>query len=293
MKEVKTTKTTQTECCSKPASGCGCGLKLTCLCGSILGSGMIVAAAILFSAPTKPAPIQQVKTPVAASKPVADDAAFKKFVEENPQFIVDTLNNHMRQEYEKRQKEIEEEEAKNPPVAPQEIIDEILKDKSNHSLGNPKGKYVIIEFFDYNCGWCKKTNEEMYKAISAKTGKNIRWIPIDTPIFGENSELVARYVLAAGKQGKYAQMHDAVVKAKKLDKDSLIAMAKKIGLNTKKLTADADGKEIKAKLEANQQYAEKLKINGVPMLIVNGKINRGALFGPKLEEAVKESQEMK
>ena len=293
MKEVKTTKTTQTECCSKPTSGCGCGLKLTCLCGSILGSGMIVAAAILFSAPTKPAPIQPAKAPVVATKPVADDAAFKKFVEENPQFIVDTLNNHMRQEYEKRQKEIEEEEAKNPPVAPQEIIDEILKDKSNHSLGNPKGKYVIIEFFDYNCGWCKKTNEEMYKAISAKTGKNIRWIPIDTPIFGENSELVARYVLAAGKQGKYAQMHDAVVKAKKLDKDSLIAMAKKIGLNTKKLTADAEGKEVKAKLEANQKYAEKLKINGVPMLIVNGKINRGALFGPKLEEAVKESQEMK
>lgn len=293
MKEVKTTKTTQTECCSKPAGGCGCGLKLTCLCGSILGSGMIVAAAILFSAPTKLAPIPQAKAPVIATKSVADDAAFKKFVEENPQFIVDTLNNHMRQEYEKRQQEIAEEEAKNPPVASQEIIDEILKDKSNHSLGNPKGKYVIIEFFDYNCGWCKKTNEEMYKAISAKTGKNIRWIPIDTPIFGENSELVSRYVLAAGKQGKYAQMHDAVVKAEKLDKDSLIAMAKKLGLNTKKLTADADGKEIKAKLEANQKYAEKLKINGVPMLIVNGKINRGALFGPKLDEAVKESQEMK
>ena len=89
------------------------------------------------------------------------------------------------------------------------LVAEIVNDKTNYSLGNPKGKYVIIEFFDHQCGWCKRTNKEMREAI-AKGAKNIRWIPIDTPIFGEASETIARYVLAAGEQGKYAQMHEAV-----------------------------------------------------------------------------------
>ena len=186
------------------------------------------------------------------------------------------------------------EKERQKPVNVDKIVAEIVADKTNYSLGNPKGKFVIIEFFDHQCGWCKKTNVEMSKVVASAEGKNIRWIPVDTPIFGEASETIARFVLAAGKQGKYAQMHEAVTNAKgKLDEAALIELGKGLGLDTKKLKADADGKAIRAKLTANKEYAKKLNINGVPMLIVDGQINPGALLGDKLQEAVKASQAKK
>ena len=133
----------------------------------------------------------------------------------------------------------------------------------------------------------------MREAI-AKGAKNIRWIPIDTPIFGEASETIARYVLAAGEQGKYAQMHEAVGNAQgHLDEGALVKLAAGLKLDTKKLKADANGDKIRGKLKANRKYAEKLNINGVPMLIVDGKINPGALLGESLEKAVQASNAKK
>lgn len=212
---------------------------------------------------------------------------FEEYIQANPSVIIESVNKHYEQ--------MEKERAKpTPKVAPAELVAEIVNDKTNYSLGNPKGKFVIIEFFDHQCGWCKKTNVEMSKVVASAEGKNIRWIPVDTPIFGEASETIARFVLAAGKQGKYAQMHEAVTNAKgKLDEAALIELGKGLGLDTKKLKADADGKAIREKLTANKEYAKKLNINGVPMLIVDGQINPGALLGDKLQEAVKASQSKK
>lgn len=307
--------TNETNSCNCSNNGCGCTktsccatsecLKTAFLGGSILAGALIIAGAILVQnnsakpcprmmkhrpAPTMAAPdIKPTVAPIAktAAAPVVTDEAIRKYIEANPKIIMDSINKFVQAEQAK-------EEAANQPK-PEEIktiVDEIIADKSNYSLGNPKGKYVIVEFFDHNCGWCKRTNKEMHKAL--KTAKNIRWIPIDTPIFGEGSEEIARYVLAAGKQGKYAEMHAKIVEFEgRLNKEAVIKMATELKLNTKKLEADANGAEIKGKLEANRKYASKLNIRGVPMLIVNGKINPGALIGERLEEAVKESNSMK
>ena len=294
--------------CSK-TSCCATGecLKTAFLGGSILAGAFIIAGAILIQnngvkpcprmhhrpAPTMNAPtakptVAPVVKGVAA--PVVTDDAIRKYVEANPKVIMDSINKYLQAE----QAKAEQEEAANQPKAEeiQAIVNEIANDKSNYSLGNPKGKYIIVEFFDHNCGWCKRTNKEMHKAL--KTAKNIRWIPIDTPIFGEGSEEIARYVLAAGKQGKYAEMHAKIVEFEgRLNKEAIVKMAGELKLNVKKLESDANGAEIKGKLEANRKYASKLNIRGVPMLIVNGKINPGALIGERLEEAVKESNSMK
>ena len=207
------------------------------------------------------------------------------YVQSHPEEIIKSVEKYY-QNLEKKQK------AGRPAAqetADAALVAEIVNDKTNYSLGNPNGKFVIIEFFDHQCGWCKRTNKEMREAI-AKGAKNIRWIPIDTPIFGEASETIARYVLAAGEQGKYAQMHEAVGNAQgHLDEAALVKLGEGLKLDTKKLKADANGEKIKGKLKANRKYAEKLNINGVPMLIVDGKINPGALLGENLEKAVKAS----
>ena len=210
------------------------------------------------------------------------------YVQSHPEEIIKSVEKYY-QNLEKKQK------AGRPAVqetADAALVAEIVNDKTNYSLGNPNGKFVIIEFFDHQCGWCKKTNKEMREAL--KKAKNIRWIPIDTPIFGEASETIARYVLAAGEQGKYAQMHETVGNAQgHLDEAALVKLGEGLKLDTKKLKADANGEKIKGKLKANRKYAEKLNINGVPMLIVDGKINPGALLGENLEKAVQASNAKK
>ncbi len=211
-----------------------------------------------------------------------------EYVANHPKEIIDSVEKFYKN-LEAKQRGGNRAEPAEQATAPAEIVNEIVNDKANYSLGNPKGKFVIIEFFDHQCGWCKKTNKEMREAI--KRAKNIRWIPIDTPIFGEASETIARYVLAAGEQGKYAEMHEAVGNAQgRLDEEALVKLGEGLKLDTKKLKADANGDKIRGKLTANKVYAQKLNINGVPMLIVDGKINPGALLGENLEKAVKASQ---
>ena len=261
---------------------CACGAD--CKCGCACGCGVAKAAVLGISL------VALVLSGVAYWKAGCTkkmNETIESYIKANPTVIIDSVNEFYKAQEEERQKPT-------PKVAPAELVAEIVNDKANYSLGNPKGKFVIIEFFDHQCGWCKKTNAEMRKAVKSAEGKNIRWIPIDTPIFGEASETIARFVLAAGKQGKYEEMHEAVGEAKdRLDETALIALGKKLGLDTQKLKADADGKEIRGKLTANKEYAKKLNINGVPMLIVDGNINPGALLGDKLQEAVKASQAKK
>ncbi|MBO4675623.1 MAG: DsbA family protein, partial [Elusimicrobiaceae bacterium] len=104
--------------------------------------------------------------------------------------------------------------------------------------------------------------------------------------------LIARYVLAAGEQGKYAEMHAAVGAAtSRLDETGLLELAKGLKLDTKKLTAAANGAKIKAKLEANNEFRQKLNIRGVPMVIVDGRVNGGALIGDALDAVVKISSQ--
>ncbi len=302
---MKNTKTPKQQPKSTPVipvvketeSGCSCGctrdnslLKTVLLAGSIWGSALVIAMAIVSADTTsKITPVKPVVNPV--QRAVTTEANFKKFVENNPQLIMDVINKHIAAENKKAA--AAEAEATQPKTAPQALIDEIVTDKSNYSLGNPEGKFVIIEFFDYQCGWCKRTNAALEEALAKPEAKNIRWIPIDTPIFGEKSQMIARFVLAAGKQGKYKEMHEEVGVAKALNEEAFVAIGKKLGLDTDKLIADANSDEIKAKLETNKKYSKELNINGVPMLIVNGKLNPGALLGERLDAAIKESQEVK
>ena len=264
-------------------SDCKCGCE--CKCGS--AKSAVLAGTALALIVSGVALALALKANCSKTFEAEFETKMANYIKANPTVIIDSVNEYYKAQEEGRQKPT-------PQVAPAELVAEIVNDKANYSLGNPKGKFVIIEFFDHQCGWCKRTNKEMREAVKSAAGKNIRWIPIDTPIFGEASETISRYVLAAGEQGKYEQMHEAVGNAQgRLDEAALIKLGESLKLDTKKLKADANGEKIRGKLAANKVYAQKLNINGVPMLIVDGKINPGALLGDKLQEAVKASQAKK
>jgi len=297
------------DCTCGPDCKCGCNGdgKTALLCGTILVSALLIAGSIFL----KPCGCNMPKVPhaprhkpiPAAIKvdPVQTEAAIREFITKNPQLLIESVDKYYKAEEAKAAKaaranakkaEPREFKLENLPKADEALVQQIINDKTNYSLGNKDGKFVIIEFFDYNCGWCKKTNKGLEEAIAKAEGKNIRWIPIDTPIFGEKSEIIARYVLAAGEQGKYAEMHAAVGAAEgRPDEAALLEIAKGLKLDTNKLTADANGEKIKAKLESNNVFREKLNIHGVPMVIVDGRINGGALIGDALDKVVEISSQ--
>ncbi len=274
----------------KECTCCSCGSAGTCvsgLAGSILVliGTLLVAGSILVLADK----VETItgRAPKAAPAKVSakmDDKAFAELVKKNPQVIIDSVNAF----YQKQQAE----KAKaQPKVADKAMIKEIVEDKGNHVLGNPKGSFVIIEFFDYNCGYCKMMNKKLADAV--KKSDNIRWVLIDTPIFGEKSEIIAQYAWAAGKQGKFAEFHAALADAKDKTEAGLKEIGKKLGLNVEKLAKDATSEAAKKKLTANRAYTQKLQMGGVPMFIINGDIQGGAFSDEKMEEYIKKANDMK
>ena len=133
--------------------------------------------------------------------------------------------------------------------------------------GNPKGDVTVVEFFDYQCIHCKKMNPVMDALI--KKDNNLRVIYKEFPIFGKSSEMASQAALAAGMQGKYQQMHDALLKVdKQLDETIIMDTAKSLGLDMTKLKADMASATVTDALEANRKLAESMHLMGTPAFIV-------------------------
>lgn len=133
--------------------------------------------------------------------------------------------------------------------------------------GNPKGSVTMVEFFDYQCIHCKKMGPTIASLI--KKDSNLRVIYKEFPIFGKSSELASQAALAAGMQGKYMQMHDALLNVdKRLDDKLVMATAKSIGLDMAKLQKDMTSKKVTDLLDANRQLAEKMHLMGTPAFII-------------------------
>ncbi|MBE6449207.1 MAG: hypothetical protein E7013_00710 [Alphaproteobacteria bacterium] len=280
-------KKENTKCCCgdscKCDSSCKCGCQSTNVCGSQIACGIMTLIGCLFIAGSILVlhRVDEPKTTAQVAK--FDEKAVAAWVKANPKAIIDSVDAYYKKQQAGR--------AAAPKVADAAMIKEIVEDKTNSVMGNPKGTFVMIEFFDYNCGYCKMMNKKMAEAI--KKSDNIRWILIDTPIFGDKSEVISRYALAAGKQGKFAEFHGALETAKDKTEAGLKELGKTLGLDVAKLEKDANSDAIKKKIEKNKEYTKKLQMGGVPMFIIDGNIQGGAFQDDKMEEYIKKANEMK
>jgi len=144
--------------------------------------------------------------------------------------------------------------------------DQLFNEKLSVS-GNLKGDVTLVEFFDYQCIHCKKMNPVLTDLI--KKDSNLRVIYKEFPIFGKSSEMASQVALAAAMQGKYQQMHDALLNIdKRLDETIIMDAAKSVGLDMGKLKQDMASKTVTDALEANRKLAEKMHLMGTPAFIV-------------------------
>ncbi len=159
------------------------------------------------------------------------------------------------------------------------MVAEHAKDIYRHPnaavAGNPNGDITVVEFFDYNCGYCKRGFPAIAKLI--EDDKNVRVVFKELPIISDASEPVSRLALAAKLQGKYWEMHKALITHKGTTTEAVaIKAAEGLGLDMAKLKADMNSEPVKAELTRVKELAQKMGINGTPHFLVGNQSVGGA-----------------
>lgn len=239
---------------------------------ALLGAGTAAAgfAAFLYFDRNQ-APALQDAAPVAAGFSESQQAAIEKTVEsyllKNPQILVQMSETLEQQQTEQRISRVHDVIAKSAT--------QLFKESNGMEGGNPNGDVTVVEFSDYNCPYCKRAFINVAKLI--EKDKNVRVVMKEFPIFGERSEGVARVAIAAAKQGKYFEMHAALLGNRGQNTEqTALALAEKIGLDLEKLKADADSDEVKKILTESRELGASMGIQGTPFYLVGDKVIPGA-----------------
>ena len=156
-----------------------------------------------------------------------------------------------------------------------DLKESLMKD-NNFFLGNPKGEKVIVEFFDYNCGYCKRNFSELMELILED--KEIKIILKEFPILGESSLLASKAAIASKKQGKYFEMHQKLLSQKsRIDLVKIKEVANEIGINVGMLIQDMEKESNLKIIKENQILAEKIGVNGTPTFIIGQEVIPGSI----------------
>ncbi|MEP2164089.1 MULTISPECIES: DsbA family protein [Alphaproteobacteria] len=185
----------------------------------------------------------------------------------NPEVIVEAMQN-----LEWKQREEEQTEAQAALTAHR---DELLNNPESPVGGNPQGDVTLIEFFDYNCSYCRQVAPAMVEAEEGDP--QLRIVYKEFPILGPDSVFAARAALAARRQNLYPQFHKAMMQVSgSADEVQVMAVAEEIGLNVEQIRADMQDPAIDAEIERNLALAQALRINGTPGFVIGDEILRGA-----------------
>ncbi len=178
-----------------------------------------------------------------------------------------------------------EQEAKQAGATLKLHADQVFRDPDDPIGGNPKGDVTLVEFFDYNCPYCKRMAPIMTQAEAADP--RLRIVYKEFPILGPNSLFAAKAALAANKQGKYVAFHRALYEVRgPVDDAKVLEAAKSVGLDVARLKVDMQAPEIGARLDQNIKLAQALGINGTPGFAIGDNVFTGASDLKSLQAAV-------
>ncbi len=170
-----------------------------------------------------------------------------------------------------------------------ELRTEILFDPGSPVAGNAKGDISIVVFFDYNCGYCKQTVPKL-QSISEKDPL-VRIVFKEFPVLGPQSTFAAKAALAASRQGKYVEFHNALMTAETTDEDSIKSISKTLGIDYSKLQKDMADPQIDEQIIRTQQLAGSLDINGTPAYIIGDRIIPGAIDAASMTNILAEQRQ--
>jgi protein-disulfide isomerase len=213
----------------------------------------------------------------------AIDEQVQKYLSNNPKAVVDALVNY-------REKEIKRMES-NAQNAVSKNAKEILGNVSAPTLGNPNGNVVLVEFLDYQCGHCKKMTTTVKGLI--EQNKDLKVMIKELPILGEASTYAAKVALAANQQGKFSEVHTALLNAnERLTNENIEKIARDQGVDWSLIQVALQNATIDAELDKVFNIAQQLNIMGTPAFIISdltGKNNKyfgGAASQEALQQTI-------
>ena len=237
--------------------------KLTSLC--VLSLVACLANATPNTTNSATQPTSSVFTPEQNS---AIDEQVQKYLSNNPKAVVDALVNYREQEVKRMES--------NTQTAVTKNAKDILGNTSAPTLGNPNGNVILVEFLDYQCGHCKKMTSTIKSLI--EQNKNLKVIVKELPILGESSTYAAKVALAANQQGKFAEVHNALLStSERLTNESVEKIAKEQGVDWSLIQVALQSATIDSELDKVFNIAQQLNIMGTPAFIISdlsGKNNR-------------------
>jgi protein-disulfide isomerase len=157
-------------------------------------------------------------------------------------------------------------------------------------LGNPHGSITMVEFFDYNCGFCKRALSDMLDLL--KTDSNLKFVLKEFPVLGEGSVEAAHVAVAARMQDvtgkKYIEFHQKLLGGRgQADKAHALAVAKEVGFDMARIEKDMNSDEVKKTIDEDMKLADALGVNGTPSYVVGDEVIVGAVGIDALREKIK------
>ena len=161
-------------------------------------------------------------------------------------------------------------------------------------LGNPQGNVTMVEFFDYNCAFCKRALPDMLALI--KTDPNLKFVLKEFPVLGDGSVEAAHVAVAARMQDpngkKYIEFHQKLLGGRgPADKVRALAVAKEVGFDMARLEKDMGSDEVKTTIDENMKLADALGVSGTPTYVVGEEVVVGAVGLDELREKINAERE--
>lgn len=211
---------------------------------------------------------------------VAQDSAFsdaeadavkglvREYILENPEIIAEAIT--------LLQAKQETEKAERQQATLRGLQPELQNPPEQTIIGNPDGAITVVEFFDYNCGYCKSMFETVQKSL--RENDQIRLVLIEFPILGPNSITATKAALAARNQDLYGPFHQAMILHRgNLNESTIMTLARGVGLDIDELKADMKDPELDKIIAKNRDMAQQLEINGTPAFVIGSALVPGAV----------------
>ena len=201
--------------------------------------------------------------PLAVSAQELSEERVKELVYEaileNPQIVMDAVRI-----LEERRQEDQRASAK---AVLENQRDRLERDPNAIVLGNPDGDVTVVEFFDYNCPYCRRVMPEVDALV--EQDPNVRLVYREWPILGEGSVFAARAALAARKQGKYEEFHVAMMGMKgRAEEASVLRIAREVGLDIDQMRLDMKAPEVDEHIQTSMDLTRALGFSGTPSFVI-------------------------
>jgi protein-disulfide isomerase len=206
------------------------------------------------------------------------------YIKNNPQAIIDSVDAWQRDQASAQEK--------SQADALKSRIGEVTDPGNNPVIGNPKGDVTIVEFYDYNCGYCKHAFPTLRDVIAKD--KNVRVVLRDFPILSPASKVAAKVGLAVHllDDSKYFDYFSYLLgdSGNARSEDGIYEAVKAIGMDVEKVKAKAADKKIDEMIDANSTLARSIGVRGTPAFIIGDKLIPGAIDQAQMERLIAEAR---